>query len=495
MLANGSVARGEVLGGGDRSSPSVALQNVGPWEPYELDGEVRLTRADRGLVADIALSDIADYDKESAKLVLNMVKRKPFWPLPKAIAPLNVMAERDDPELLNDLTQFIRERVLFLNEDEYHTLAAWIATTYLKELFTQAPRWYLFGGRSSGKSTCQHWIRLTAYRGMKTVNMTPAAFYRIMDKFSPTLIREESQDEKGELAAAVDQVEKAGYDNDNQIPRCNPNDPDIIDSFDPFGYLARSYRGERPKTDSLSRGFCVVMVNKPEKVRLKGWSDGIEEAGMLRSRLLAFRLRALTGRVDIAELQRSAEAMGAKRFGNRSLDVVVPVLATALAFGEGDQVMTTITRTIRALNDATATEPEALVFQAIMRVYERQPVKFEKGTIDIDGAPRTFAHRDISKVTTNDIIREYNEWLEQEAIDSGTAEIARYRRVNDGGAGQVEVPEYRVPKVPGQKVTGIIKDLGFILSEDRRKGGKRGLDEKVFYTVYGRLLERYGAGG
>ena len=59
----------------------------------------------------------------------------------------------------------------------------------------------------------------------------------------------------------------------------------------------------------------------------------------------------------------------------------------------------------------------------------------------------------------------------------------------------MEVPEYRVPKVPGQKVTGIIKDLGFILSEDRRKGGKRGLDEKVFYTVYGRLLERYGAGG
>jgi len=493
MLANGSVARGEVLGGGDRSSPSVALQNVGPWELYELEGELRLTRADRGLIADIALDEIKDYDKENAKLVLNMARKKPFWPLPKAIAPLKAMAEQDDPMLLADLTQFIRERVLFLNEDEYHTLAAWIAATYLKELFTKAPRWYLFGGRSSGKSTCQHWIGLTAYRGIKTVNMTPPAFFRVMNRFSPTLIREESQDEKGELADAVDQVEKVGYDNDNQIFRCNPNDPDIIDSFDPFGYLARSYRGERPKTDSLSRGFCVVMVNKPEEVRLKGWDDGIEEAGELRARLLAFRLRALTGRVDIPGLRGSARAMAAKRFANRSLDVVVPVLATALAFGEGDQVMTTAARTLRALNDATATEPEAQVFQAITRVYERQPIKFEKGTIDINGMPRTFAHRDISKITTNDIIREYNERLEEDAIDSGAAEIIGYRKREDQGTRErVEEPIYRVHKVPGQKVTGIIKDLGFTLSEDRKTGNKRGLDENTFFVVYGRLLERYG---
>ena len=406
------------------------------------------------------------------------------------------MAEREDPELMNDLVRFIRERVMFLNEDEYYSLAAWIVATYLKPFFTKAPRWYLFGGRGSGKSTCQHWIRLTAYRGIKTANMTPPAFFRIMDKFSPTLIREESQDDKGELADAVDQVEKLGYDDDNKIIRCNPNDPNILDAFDPFGFLVRSYRGERPKNDTLSRGLCVVMVNKPEDVHLKDWDDGIDEAGTLRARLLAFQLRALIGKVDIASFRDSAKKKAAERFGNRSLDVVIPVLAASLAFGEDKHILDTAARTIRALNDSTATEPEALVFFAIQRVYDRQPVKYEKGTLDVNGAVRTFAHRDISKITTNDIIREYNDWLESEAISSGTAEIARYRRVEDQGTREtVEVPDYRVPKVPGQKITGMIKDLGFTLSDDRKKGGKRGLDETVFFTVYGRLLERYGAGG
>jgi len=216
---------------------------------------------------------------------------------------------------------------------------------------------------------------------------------------------------------------------------------------------------------------------------------------MLRARLLAFQLRALTGKVDIVLFRDSAKQKAAERFKNRSLDVVIPVLAASLAFGEDKHILDTATRTNRALNDSTATEPEALVFYAISRVYERQPVKSEKGSLDINGKMRRFAHRDISKITTNDIIREYNEWLENEAISAGTAEIARYKKMEDRGTGEmVDVPEYRVPKVPGQKITGIIKDLGFTLSDDRKKGGKRGLDESVFFTVYGRLVERYGTG-
>lgn len=133
------------------------LHYVGPWEPYLLDREIRLVKADRGLVVDIELADITDYDKEGSKLVLSIVdKKKQFWPFPVATEQLKDMAEREDPELMNDLVRFIRERVLFLNEDEYYSLAAWIVTTYLKEFFTKAPRWYLFGGRGSGKSTCQH---------------------------------------------------------------------------------------------------------------------------------------------------------------------------------------------------------------------------------------------------------------------------------------------------------------------------------------------------
>ena len=477
------------------SECSVHMHYIGPWEPYYLNREIRLVRADHGLIVDIPLSDIGEVDKEGSKQVLDIVdKKKPLWPFPMAKESIDAMAEREDPGLMADLVRFIKERVLFLNDDEYYALAAWIIATYLKPFFSKAPRWYLFGGRGSGKSTCQHWIRLTSYRGIKTVNMTPAVFFRIMDKYSPTMIREESQDDKGELAEAVDQVEKAGYDDDNPLFRCNPNDPSLIDTFDPFGYLVRSYRGERPKNDTLSRGLCVVMVNKPESVQLKDWDDGYDEAGMLRARLLTFQLRALTGKVDIATFRASAKKMAADKFRNRALDVAVPILAAALAFGEDKQILITAKRTLTALNDSTATEPEALVFHAIRRVYDRQPVRFAKGTFEVDGTARTFDHRDISKITTNDIIREYNDWLEDEAISSGTAEIARWRRVEDRGTGEnVEVPEYRVPKVPGQRITNIIKDLGFTLSEDRKKGGKRGFDEASFCTIYGRLLERYDA--
>lgn len=499
VKAGQSIEAEETRGEADEGKPlpgrSAALDHVGPWEPYYLGQEIRLVRAHRGLIVDIPLSEISDVDKEGSKVVMGIVdKKKPIWPFPAANERIDSMAEMDDPQLMADMVRFIKERVLFLNDDEYYALAAWIIATYLKPFFSKAPRWYLFGGRGSGKSTCQHWIRLTAYRGIKTVNMTPAVFFRIMDKYSPTMIREESQDDKGELAEAVDQVEKAGYDDDNHLYRCNPNDPSLIDSFDPFGYLVRSYRGERPKNDTLSRGLCVVMVNKPESVQLKDWDDGYDEAGVLRARLLAFQLRALTGKVDISVFRESAKKAAAERFRNRALDVAVPILAAALAFGRDEHVLITAKRTLTALNDSTATEPEALVFHAVRRIYDRQPVRYAKGTFEVDGTVRTFDHRDISKITTNDVIREYNQWLEEEAISSGTAEIARWRKKDDRGTGEtVEVPEYRVPKVPGQRITNVIKDLGFSLSEDRKKGGKRGFDEASFFTIYGRLLERYDA--
>ena len=94
---------------------------------------------------------------------------------------------------------------------------------------------------------------------------------------------------------------------------------------------------------------------------------------------------------------------------------------------------------------------------------------------------------------TNDIIRQFNETLEQDAIDAGTAEIVRYRRVEDHGTNErVEVPEYRVPKMSGQRITAIMKNLGFILSDEKKKARKRTLDPKTFYVIYERLLARYG---
>ena len=63
-----------VLSSPSSSSDSSAwLHYVGPWEPYYLNREIRLVKADHGLVVDIALSDIADYDKEGSKLVLGIV--------------------------------------------------------------------------------------------------------------------------------------------------------------------------------------------------------------------------------------------------------------------------------------------------------------------------------------------------------------------------------------------------------------------------------------
>jgi hypothetical protein len=89
-------------------------------------------------------------------------------------------------------TESILSRCLDIDEGDRFLLACFVLSTWFIEKLPVAPYVALVGLPRSGKSTALSVLNLVCRRGLLTADITSAAFYRVCDRLTPTLLIDET---------------------------------------------------------------------------------------------------------------------------------------------------------------------------------------------------------------------------------------------------------------------------------------------------------------
>jgi hypothetical protein len=325
-----------------------------------------------------------------------------------------------------------------------------------------APRLLFYGSTRSGKSRALKTLRLLAYRSVELINPSGAALFRIIEQYRPTVFIDEYHALVGDIAAEIDLLFKGGYENGSKIPRARREGKEI-DFFDGFGFLAAATK-KLPAEDLQNRAVLISMLEK-NNGDIRRRMD-FDSAFRLRTRLLASRMRALSGLIDLSpaiEKARKAadEAVTIEGWtvylDDRGIDVASTLLIPCAHLGDYSDVLQLVAISQGKARMELLETFEAQTFfalQAVLRAKKRSTLDGSLGA----GPP---------KVST----REIADQLDQDLITQGDAD-------SDSRS------------VPTQRVTKSLKILGF--------GIRRGshnlsyLDSASYEVTYQANLKKYG---
>jgi putative DNA primase/helicase len=313
---------------------------------------------------------------------LNFVEPEP-WPEPV-----------DGYELVRAIGSAIRYNVV-LAPEYLLILALWVLHTYLLEELKCTPRLIIRAAtEGSGKTLLMTLLRYLVWRPLKSINMSPAALYRSIDKYKPVLLFDEAsrtfEAEHGtarETLDAIIAILDAGFEPGDSVVRAAGEDNDVRQFFvhSPVA-LAVLKKTKLPRT-LVSRSIYIPLKKKLKSEwavpfsryhdieplqklaqKARRWSEDNRE--QLRALLIARieRERANAGVVDDASLT------------NRLADKWRPLFAIAEATGllsEVQYVADCLTK-LDAMREEDASDLRGVLLLADCKRM------FEEGNISLD---------------------------------------------------------------------------------------------------------------
>ena len=223
--------------------------------------------------------------------------------------------------LLHKIVHRLKQHVIF-SDEAANAVALWIAFAWTHDAATHSPMLLVTSAeRDSGKTTLLGLVNLLSPRGILVVYPTPAVLYRMVDKWKPTLIVDEADDqfrENSELRAVVN----SGWTRGAGVPRCNPdtNEPEI---FPTFGPKAIGMKGHSIPDTTLSRSIVVEMFRK-KRGEFAADFEHLDDA-----ELNAMRQQLARWAEDNFKALRGAQPTMSKDFYNRLRSNWRPLLAIA----------------------------------------------------------------------------------------------------------------------------------------------------------------------
>ena len=212
-------------------------------------------------------------------------------------------------ELYHEIQQFVH-RYLEVSID-YETVACFYPMlTWVHDVMPVIAYLRTKGDWGVGKSRFLDVFRVLCYRSISTTGaMSEAPIFRIMDAWKGTLIIDEGDFGKSrDSTAAMEKILNCGFERGKPIIRCNPNNPEEVNVFDPFGPKIIATRYEFRDKALESRCFSEIMKESVrEDVPIQLPSNFEEEALHLRNKLLMYRFRnretvrqtSETGKIEI----------------------------------------------------------------------------------------------------------------------------------------------------------------------------------------------------
>jgi hypothetical protein len=223
------------------------------------------------------------------------------------LLPTGVEDYESDEKLIDDLKKHIVKYMdvddEFLEQAVYYILLSWVY-----DRLTTVPYLRALGDTGTGKSRFLHVIGSLCYKPMKiTGAASPAAIFRIIEKWKGTLIIEEADRKQSDTADDVIKILNCGYEKDNPVVRCDKEKPNDIEVHDVYGPKVLSSR--QTFYDKALESRCVTYVTQETRREdipplLPPSFD--KNSGLLRNKLLLWRLKNWN-RIDINVLEDPAQ--------------------------------------------------------------------------------------------------------------------------------------------------------------------------------------------
>ena len=188
---------------------------------------------------------------------------RPHWTVEPSSAPVF------GSELLARITKRIQKHVV-MDDEPALTVALWIMFAWCHSAAVHSPILLVSSPEAEcGKTTLLGIISLCTPRGMMFVQISPAALYRMIEKWHPTLVVDEADTafkENNDLRAVVN----AGWTRGAGVPRCNPKHEraGILRDVRPEGHRAQGSEDPRHHIVEVDRGGDAEEAASGERRRI-----------------------------------------------------------------------------------------------------------------------------------------------------------------------------------------------------------------------------------
>jgi hypothetical protein len=233
-------------------------------------------------------------------------------------------------QLLDNIKAAVVQFVWLPEPKYYDLLAVYALYTHVYDAFDHAPRLAVWSPiKGSGKSTLLCVLKELVRKGEIRVSATPATLFRGMDKEHPTLLIDELDKhvKNNKLEGHLHEVMNAGHMCGAKVSRCNQDNYNKLETFEPFGPMVFAFKNVKLPDDLMDR--CLEVKLRPAGG--KGYK-------LFKTKLDAPKLRELAGLArHWAEQNRAvleaAEPKAPPGIVDRRLSNWRPLLAVADAAG------------------------------------------------------------------------------------------------------------------------------------------------------------------
>jgi hypothetical protein len=324
--------------------------------------------------------------------------------------------EYENEEILyNNVKAYIQKHLDLVNPLGYEILTSFIFKTWIEELFDFTPYVGFFGRENVGKSRALEILKELCFRAWLTTGITTATLFRLIEKFQPTLLLDESEfltsDEKRELIGLINAGQRRGI----MIPRMNEKFQEA-EFFNVYGSKCISGT-EQLKATTKSRMITFTMTRN---IRPIPRTLDKTEASKLRGQLLMWRFQTIAKLKEQKLATATTEFKELEPLSGRTFELFYPLYFSAPATARPN-ILVFATELEQSKLLAEKTELASQIFEAIINLKD---IKTYKGLLLI---------KDIAQHINKDLETQY--WVAEKRIGTKLSQMGFEKtRTNRGTA-------------------------------------------------------------
>jgi len=285
--------------------------------------------------------------------------------------PTKALEYQSSEQLFNGIKAYIHGNLDLLNPLGYDILTAFVFSSWISELFDYTPYLGFYGRESVGKTRALEILNELCFRAWLTTGLTTATLFRLVERFNPTLLLDESEflttKDKQELIGLLNAGQRRGI----MIPRMKEDAQDV-EFFNV--YCPKAISGtEQLKRTTTSRMIMFTMTrnirNMPRRIDKK---EGLR----LRNQLLMWRFHTIAKLKDSStfkekisptfELKASTEYPELEPLSGRTYELFYPLYYSTPTDKKNILEFATELEQIKLQTEKTALA--SMVFEAIINL-------------------------------------------------------------------------------------------------------------------------------
>ncbi|MCL2287947.1 MAG: hypothetical protein FWC33_02025 [Candidatus Bathyarchaeota archaeon] len=292
-----------------------------------------------------------------------------YSPLSRLACPSVTMHSDYESEasLYAEVRDFIVKHLDVPNELYYDVYTCFTFATWRTEDFKVVPYIFFLGPMASGKTRGLECFHQLCYRSIMSTSISPAALFRIVAAWHPTLLLDETEIYNKENKTEVLALLNSGYKKGQCAIRIKDNEQGNLDIafFDVFGFKALA--GTQELVDTL-QSRCIITAMSKAIRQVNMFVDEVK-AQELRNKLLTYRFRNL-GKIDNDMLLSFQQENPDFRNG-RVIELFVSLLQVAPTLGVKQNLLCLMRQITQSRLDAEQVSIEAKVFEAVLKCSEK----------------------------------------------------------------------------------------------------------------------------